>query len=328
MKITRHSQRGLTLIELLISMTLGVFLIGGMLQILVSTRQAYNLQEGLSRLQENGRFAMNNITRDVRMTGFLGCRRIADVVPANVANTAMIAAVANTIVTGTDNVTNNWNATMCSSSNRCIAGTDSITVINATSCGANLTTAMLTTGDNISIPVGNTCGIAVGTPLILANCSNSDLFLSTSIGTPISHAALNNAYASDAEILNYNVITYYIRTGANGGNSLWRYDNNMPVSTTNPVEVTEGIENMQISYGADIQSPQDGCAEYYVPAGTAGLNMNQVVSTRISLLVTSTSDNLVAKPAPYNFNGLTVTPTDRKIRRVFTSTIALRNLLP
>ena len=88
----------------------------------------------------------------------------------------------------------------------------------------------------------------------------------------------------------------------------------------------EGIENMQILYGADTNA--DNAPDYYVPAGTVGLNMAQVVSIRISLLVRTIDDNLAAQTLLYNFNGVNnIDPGDRRIRRVFTSTIALRNRL-
>jgi type IV pilus assembly protein PilW len=56
--------------------------------------------------------------------------------------------------------------------------------------------------------------------------------------------------------------------------------------------------------------------------------MNKVVSIRVSVVVRSMNDGLAAQPIDYKYNGATVTPTDRRIRRVFTSTIALRNRLP
>ena len=61
MKIFRanSSQRGFTLIELMIAMLIGVFLMAGIIQIFISAKQGYRLQENLSRLQENGRFAMD-----------------------------------------------------------------------------------------------------------------------------------------------------------------------------------------------------------------------------------------------------------------------------
>ncbi len=77
MKIKRlpKQQKGLTLIEILIALLLGAFLIGGVLEIFVNTRETYRMQEALSRLQENGRFAMEFIGRDIRMAGYSFCPR-------------------------------------------------------------------------------------------------------------------------------------------------------------------------------------------------------------------------------------------------------------
>ena len=63
----------MALIEIMIALLIGAFLLGGVLQIFVSSKQTYRMQEGLSRLQENGRFAMDFLARDIRMAGFWGC---------------------------------------------------------------------------------------------------------------------------------------------------------------------------------------------------------------------------------------------------------------
>lgn len=219
------AQRGLTLIELMIAMLLGVFLIGGVLQIFVSTKQTYRMQENLARLQENGRFAMNFLERDIRMAGYRSC--LSYTVPSPIAGV-------------NDD------------------GLDSL--------------------DSVTLQ-----------------------------------------YSTDACPGNPTTIIYSIQDGANGQPSLWRNDG---VDR----ELIEGIENIQILYGNDTNS--DSAPNYYVPAGTAGLNMATVVSIRIRLLLSSNDDNLSAQPLPYNYNGATITPADRRIRRVFTSTIALRNRLP
>ncbi len=65
-------QTGMTLIEILIALLIGAFLLGGVLQIFVSSKQTNRMQENLSRLQENGRFAMNFLTKDIRMAGYWG----------------------------------------------------------------------------------------------------------------------------------------------------------------------------------------------------------------------------------------------------------------
>lgn len=65
-------QLGLSLIELMIALVIGLLLIGGLIQIYLSSKQSYNAQEQLARMQEGGRYAMDLITRDLRRSGFWG----------------------------------------------------------------------------------------------------------------------------------------------------------------------------------------------------------------------------------------------------------------
>lgn len=66
-------QRGLTLIELMIALVLGSMLMIGAVQLFSGMRSAYQLNEGLSRVQEAGRFAVDILSQDLRMAGYLGC---------------------------------------------------------------------------------------------------------------------------------------------------------------------------------------------------------------------------------------------------------------
>src|SRR5690606_26200737 len=68
-----NRQQGMTLIEIMIALLIGAFLLGGVLQIFINSKQTYRMQEGLSRMQENGRFAMEFLEHDLRMAGFWGC---------------------------------------------------------------------------------------------------------------------------------------------------------------------------------------------------------------------------------------------------------------
>lgn len=68
-----YRMRGLTLIELMIAMLIGTILILGIVQVFASSRAAYQLSEGVARVQENGRFAMDYLQRDIRMAGHFGC---------------------------------------------------------------------------------------------------------------------------------------------------------------------------------------------------------------------------------------------------------------
>lgn len=69
---TPHRQLGLSLIELMIAVVVGLLLLGGLIQIYLSSKQSYNAQEQLARMQEGGRYAMDLITRDLRRTGYWG----------------------------------------------------------------------------------------------------------------------------------------------------------------------------------------------------------------------------------------------------------------
>lgn len=63
-------QGGLTLIELMVAVLLGVILVGGVLLIHLSGRATFIDTERLSRIQENVRFASDYVIRDIRNAGF------------------------------------------------------------------------------------------------------------------------------------------------------------------------------------------------------------------------------------------------------------------
>ncbi len=71
----RTREAGVTLIELMIAMLLSLVLLGGMIQIFVGNRATYAFNEGLSRLQENARFALDYVSNETRMAGYVGCLR-------------------------------------------------------------------------------------------------------------------------------------------------------------------------------------------------------------------------------------------------------------
>ncbi len=85
MKI-KARQTGLTLIEIMIALLIGAFLLGGVLQIFVNSKQTYRMQENMSRLQENGQYAMGYLSRDIRMAGYWDCMMPSD---SNNVTTAM-----------------------------------------------------------------------------------------------------------------------------------------------------------------------------------------------------------------------------------------------
>lgn len=66
-------QRGISLIEIMVALLIASLLTLGLLQIFSATRLTSQMQEGLSRVQENGRFATQYLQRQLRMVGFMGC---------------------------------------------------------------------------------------------------------------------------------------------------------------------------------------------------------------------------------------------------------------
>ncbi|MCC5869834.1 MAG: PilW family protein [Gammaproteobacteria bacterium] len=69
----RFLQRGITLVELMVALLIGIVLVGGVIQVFLGSRESYRLNEASARLQENGRFAIDAISRDLRMGGFPPC---------------------------------------------------------------------------------------------------------------------------------------------------------------------------------------------------------------------------------------------------------------
>lgn len=66
-------QRGLTLIELMVSLVLGLIIVGGVLNIFVSTNQTAKVNDSLMRVQENARTAFDLMARDIREAGQNPC---------------------------------------------------------------------------------------------------------------------------------------------------------------------------------------------------------------------------------------------------------------
>ncbi len=72
MSLRRH-QHGMSLIELMIAMLIGLVLLLGVVQVFSASSNAYRLAKGMARLQEGGRFASDYLSRDLRMAGHMGC---------------------------------------------------------------------------------------------------------------------------------------------------------------------------------------------------------------------------------------------------------------
>ncbi len=125
-----HRQSGFSLIELMIAMLIGLFLLFGVVQIFMGSRLTYQAHEGIGRIQENGRFAIEIMSRQVRMAGFRSQ-------PLSGTSLAAVNGRNNVAAGGTDNA---------------LAGTDKLILVyqgatdgGTTNCLGNAVTANATT---------------------------------------------------------------------------------------------------------------------------------------------------------------------------------------
>ncbi len=337
-KTNLQQQSGMTLIEIMVALLIGAFLLGGVLQIFIGSKQTYRVQENLFRLQENARFAMYFLSKDIRRAGLQGCPSIRSVT-ANVVTEVPVIPPLNqtTFIVGNDSVSDNWNANACGAGNKCFSGSDAISINYSENCGGTLIANMANVNSSVQIANTNSCGITAGDAVLLSNCSSADIFRSTTAGNTINHLPLSSAYGTDAELFVYHAFTYFIRESSTGapGLSLWRLDDTKTSGNgSNPIELIEGVEDMQILYGVDTDadatgSNGDGTPNYYVTASDVAATNDwpRVISIRISLLVATIDDQVSSQNIVYTYNGVTTISTDRRIRRVFNTTIALRNRL-
>lgn len=61
---------GFTLLELLVAMSLGLFLLAGLIQVLLANREVFRVQENSSRIQEDGRFIVTVLNSTVSLAGY------------------------------------------------------------------------------------------------------------------------------------------------------------------------------------------------------------------------------------------------------------------
>ncbi len=105
----RRREAGLSLIELMIALAIGSLLVLALVEVFAASRTAYQLSAGLARTQENGRFAIDILQRDLRMAGHAGCvNDQARFLPANV--TASRPALVSTFLTDADQFAGNYGA--------------------------------------------------------------------------------------------------------------------------------------------------------------------------------------------------------------------------
>ena len=78
--ITQSRMCGFNMVELMVAMAIGLVLSGAGITVYVNTRATIDVNQAVSRLQENARYAIDELTRDLRLSGYWGHNNAAEYV--------------------------------------------------------------------------------------------------------------------------------------------------------------------------------------------------------------------------------------------------------
>lgn len=351
--ITNRYGDGFTLVELMVAMVIGLVLMGGVVQIFAGSKQAYRTQEELSRTQESARFAMEALLKDIRMAGYMGCfgqTAVNDIVKP--ALKPVSGDFFDDPVVGYDGQSSSgtaltdWSPNLPSyfSAGDVVAGSDVLVIQRVSPFSPSLIGNLAPSNANIQIDTNPNNEIAAGDILMLSDCRDTDIFMANNVSSgggkvTIAHSnsvntdnKLSKVYQADARLMRLIMNGYFIGTNTDGNTALFRTSISTNGSMGTPVELVEGVETMQLSYGEDTSG--DGLPNRYVVAGDI-TDTDDIVSIRIGLLMYSTDTNVAPSTdtKTYNIAGTDVsnsgtTPThgaDKSLRQPYTATIKIRN---
>ncbi len=295
----RRAVAGLTLVELLVAMTIGLVLIAGATQVYVDSHAAYAVNETTARLQENARYAISVLEPDIRMSGYWGLTNVSDGIGGKALPTdAQLALGAPA-------------ASTCGVNFPLLLGfpvqgtNDSYTATCAAGNGSDVTSAAMPNADTITVRRASTITVppaSASGPLRICSTRTSGVLVTDITGT--------FCQGVDTRIYNLIVNLYYVDQSSSqaGVPSLRSKALNGPAACTAPAsplpcfqdnEIEPGVEDLQVQYGVDLTGgtgAASGAATEYLDAGAALTNLltsatapAQIVAVRIWILVRSDS---------------------------------------
>lgn len=315
-------EKGVSLTEILVALVISLFLLAGVFQVYQSGKSNYRFSAAMARVQEAGRFAAETISRDARMADFWGCASSA-------APTSMLNPSSGTswddFGVGVDGTNDDG-----------LNGSDSLVLQGAFGAGLQLTGAMPTTSAVLSVTRNS--GLVDDQIILVSDCSSSHILQITNIqvsgqrDTVVHNAGggsspgnatknFNKSYGTDASVMALRSRTYSVAAGSDGEPSLMLTDESGTVT-----ELVTGVENLQITYGLDTDSSPDRVPNKYlsIDAITAA-DKEKIVTIRLEVVARSNEDDVLENAMTYSLAGVSVTATDKRLRHVFVSTIAVRN---
>lgn len=346
---------GFTLVELMVGMTVGLFVALAAISVFVSTRTLQTVSTADTRMNENARLALDILHVDLRSAGFQGChQQNADAVANLLADSSdlFLGSFTQPSVSGVYAVHGTGTAFSPALNAVLLAAvpppdpkSDVLSIrVPVEPFSLGLSTPM--TNQTGSPQVGaNTSGnvFQTGDVALIANCKAASIFQITSASPDVSgslgHAVggafepgnaggdMKNVFRGDSAVYRLQTRHYYIAPSVArpGTNSLWRYT--FPSTAPRAQEVVAGIDRMLISFGLDTVGAQ--AVNRYVAADSlTRAQWESVLSARIQLLTTTVRDGVTLTPQAASFAGSTVVGTDRRKRSEVTEVVTLRSRAP
>lgn len=330
-------QAGFNLVELMIAVAIGMFLVLAAASLFSTNQRLGRDVQVLSRLQETGRTAIDFISRDVRMAGYYGCAHdLQNITPptgtgnfvfepiqafeSNIQKPAATTIWIPNTPQGASNAPINVNRG--SGANN---GGDGITV-RYLRPASDTTAAVQLNDTTISIAPADIGQFFQNQWIAISDCAGSELALLTNDPTNAGALTLQGGITRDYVVGSQVSIlverSYYVdvdpASGQRGLMLAERLANN-----TNAALAFPGVEFLSIQYGFDATG--NGAADTYVSANN-NLRWDQLVAVKLHMVVRSERPDL---PADVNYNygneldGFTT--KDRFDRRVFSSSVFVRN---
>jgi type IV pilus assembly protein PilW len=326
-------ERGMSLVELMVALTIGTFLLAGAISVFGKTRDLYRTNEAAARLQETARYAMGTIEADLRMANYWGLMSRADLIengPAlDLANPpavdpayslpAELQPYAGTI--------NQCGAMWAVKLPAYVEATNSYT-LGCAADGAGAAAA----ADTLTIRRASTQVIAAAG--LAASAGQIKLQTSRVQGTLFSSATLPTGYLPPLSETRAVIANgYYVGQDSDeraGTPSLRRKQLDVAggAPTISDLQIVPGVEDLQVEFGGDFNDDQN--ADYFVQPNVAIPAGDEVVAVRVWLLVRAEQqesgfvDGRTYEYASRVGAGAYV-PNDAFRRVLVTKTIALRN---
>lgn len=321
LSLRRRFNAGVSLIELMVAITIGAVLIFGATQIYVDSKNTYEVNESVARLQETGRYALSVLEADLRMANYWGLIKSAAYFPNEDKADAGDPSAGGPDTCGT-NFARNLDIS--------IEGANNDYTLDCAAFGDG----EVASADTITVRRAETTTSAADDD-VLQICSNR-------LNARIRAAGEVCAAEPDGRLSDLVVNTYYVSrdsTQADGLPSL-RRKSLVSGPVFQDVEIIPGIEDLQVQFGIS-NSLTSADAVQYVNPGEVPVTA-QVVSVRLWLLVRSeTSEVGFVDDRSYGYadrlnaavaaltddaaDGAMYAPSDGFRRLVISRTIQLRN---